>query len=238
MQCSNNLKHHSLTVFRWIISSGSNFKLTFTQYRIYRFTAYRLYFCIAQTDMRNLVYFIIPFLIFACNGVKTDYTPDHNERNFENMLDTILPFFAKLHDSIPESGKFSPQYRGYMNAHKKERDYQFLYFSEHSDSYSYFMITRKEPSIKNDKYVAICGRFKRNKDGQIDTAAYEELFWTWKMKMDELKTKSDKLFRTMLETGSVDDYLPGKSDGEWVEFPGNGVVYDKKTHTWIKNSGL
>lgn len=156
--------------------------------------------------------------------------------NFNGVLDTILPHFAKLHDSIPESAKFSKRYSDFMQVHKSERQYEWLNYSEQKDGYSYFLISRNEPSIRKDKFSAICGRFKRQNDGSIDSASYEELFWTWKMKKDELAKKADHLFKTVISDGNVDEYTPEHSEGEWVEFPGNGVVYNKEHQKWIAGS--
>lgn len=173
----------------------------------------------------------LTLFLWSCSSDK-QYTTSSYAHNFDGILDTLLPNFAKLHDSIPKQARFSPLYRPFMKLHKSEREYQWLHYTEARDGYAYFMISRKEPSMQNDKFSAVCGRFKRDVSGRIDQAAYEELFWTWKMKKEPLEKKAGILFKAMLETGTVEKYMPENSSEEWVEFPGNGVVYDKGTQSW------
>lgn len=176
------------------------------------------------------VFLGLVLLIFGCNS-KPQYSIADYKLNYDGILDTILPHFSKLHDSIPESQRFLPKNRHFMLVHKVERQYQWMHYTQSKDGYSYFMISRLEPSIKGDKYASICGRFKRDSKGSIDSASYEELFWTWKMKMPELKEKSLILFSTIVETGDIKAYLPEVKEN-WIMFPDKNVSYDKATQTW------
>jgi hypothetical protein len=181
--------------------------------------------------MNKLLTLAFTILLWSCSSDR-QYTTSGFTHNFEGILDTLLPNFAKLHDSIPQQARFSDAYKPFMHLHKKEREYQWLHYTETKEGFAYFMIFRREPSLKNDKFAAVCGRFKREAAGRIDQAAYEELFWTWKMKKEQLQHKGGILFKAMVETGSIEKYLPENSSEEWVEFPGNGVVYDRSSQTW------
>jgi hypothetical protein len=196
----------------------------------------RLSFASNMKKMKISVLSIVILTVVSCQNNSQKIGLSKYSINFDGVLDTILPHFAKLHDSMPESAKFSKRYSEYMQVHKSERHYEWMNYSEQKDGYSYFLISRNEPSIRKDKYSAICGRFKRQNNGSIDSASYEELFWTWKMKKDDLTKKSELLFKTVIDVGNVAAYTPGNSDGEWVEFPGNGVVYDKERQKWIAPS--
>lgn len=182
--------------------------------------------------MKKLI--VVIFLISgltACNN-QPDYSLSEYKINYDGLLDTILPHFSKLHDSIPESQRFLPKNRHFMLVHKVEREYQWLHYTEAANGYCYFMVCRLEPSIKKDKYASICGRFKRNKMGAIDSSSYEELFWTWKMPMPVLKEKSLVLFTQIVEKGNVHQYLPEVKGDQYVMFPDTNVYYDKPTQTW------
>ncbi|MES2618261.1 MAG: hypothetical protein V4613_10300 [Bacteroidota bacterium] len=178
-----------------------------------------------------LVIAMIVLMGVGCKDNKTYQLTDYPV-NYDGLLDTILPHFSKLHDSIPENQRFLPKNKGYMAVHKKERVYEWRHYTQAADGYSYFMVSRLEPSIKRDKYTSICGRFKRTATGAMDSASYEELFWTWKMKMPDLKEKSYILFKQIVEKGEVKQYLPEVSKGEWIMFPDKNVWYDKATQTW------
>ncbi len=187
--------------------------------------------------MRNFNSCFLVLIVMTSCGANADYSATRLNKNLDGMMDTLLPFFARLHDSIPTEQRFSSEYKAYMDQHKKENDYRFLYYAEHSDSFVYVMISRKEASIKNDKLSALCARYRRDASGRIDTSGFEELFWTWKMKREQLIEKSEVLFSEILKNGNVDKYLPENSEGEWVEFPGNGVYYDRVSHIWLKKPG-
>jgi len=177
-----------------------------------------------------IVSFVLVLILNSCSN-NSKYALSDYKVNYDGLLDTILPHFSKLHDSIPENQRFLPKNKHFMLVHKGERKYQWMHYTESKDGYAYFMVSRLEPSIKGDKFASICGRFKRNQIGAIDSSSYEELFWTWKMKMPELKEKSAVLFSTMVKTGNVNAYLPEVKE-DWVMFPDKNVSYDKATQTW------
>lgn len=183
-------------------------------------------------NIKHLILSALVLLLFACNTSKAKYELSNYKINYDGVLDTIIPHFAKNHDTIPVALKFSPKFKFYYDLQKQERNYQWLNYTEAEDGYSYFLIKRDEPSLKRDKFIAICGRFKRSKNGSIDSASYEEIFWTWKMRVEPLKEKALTLFEKAVEGKSLADYTPEKSKDEWIEFPGNGVYYDKSSQSW------
>ena len=183
-------------------------------------------------NTKYIIFSVLSLLFFACNSSKAKHDLSNYKVNYEGVLDTIIPHFAKKHDTIPSASIFSPKFKWYYDQQKQERNYKWLNYTEAKDGYSYFLIQRDEASIKRDKFIAICGRFKRMQDGRIDSATYEEIFWTWKMKIEQLTEKAPILFGKAVDGESLADYTPEKSKDEWIEFPGNGVYYDKVSQTW------
>jgi hypothetical protein len=182
---------------------------------------------------KTIQFLIAIFLLNACNEKHTYQLSDHRV-DYDGLMDTILPFVASLHDSIPANQRFLDKNKTYMQVHKEERQYEWMNYAEKND-YSYFMISRLQPSIKKNKYIAICGRFKRDKGGHFDSASYEEIFWTWKMKKDSLQSKSVTLFNTVVDGKDISPYMPEKSEGLWIEFPSATVSYDKSSNSWKAN---
>ena len=183
-------------------------------------------------NIKYIIFSVLVFLFFACNSSKSKHDLSNYKVNYDGILDTILPHFAKNHDTIPSALKFSPKFKCYYDIQKVERNYQWMNYAEAKDGYSYFLIKRDEPSMKRDKFIAICGRFKRTENGRIDSSSYEEIFWTWKMKVEQLNEKAQVLFEKATEGKSLADYTPERSKDEWIEFPGNGVYYDKAVQAW------
>ena len=190
------------------------------------------YFCSTFMNYKIILCAVGVLFFTACNSSESNYALSAYKNNFDGLMDTILPYLAKGHDTIPKSSRFEAQFKHYYDQQKVERNYQWMHYFEAKDSYSYFAIQRDEPSMKRDKFLAICGRFKRNNLGSVDTSTYEELFWTWKMKAEDLKPKVLELFSKVVKGESLDAYTPEKSKGEWIEFPGNGVSYHQKSKSW------
>lgn len=149
----------------------------------------------------------------------------------DGVLDTLLPFFVKLHDSIPFERRFDAIYRHYMKSQKIERKYKLEYHALGKDGFDYFMVSRLEPSMKGDKYSSMCFRISREMS-QLDTSTYEELFWTWKMRLPELHKKSAFLFKKQVEDGDVSAYYPAKSEEEYIMFPDGNAYFNKVSKTW------
>jgi hypothetical protein len=158
--------------------------------------------------------------------------------NFEAVLDTVLPFFAKLHDSIPSAKKFDPVYKEALKVHVKERQVKGLYFTRLENGTEVYMISRLEPSMNKDKFSALCFTVKRNASGALDLNSYKEEFWTWKLKQPELMRKSAKLYREFVEGKDLSSYYPQNSKGYFIMFPDERVSYDVKTKKWASKDEM
>jgi hypothetical protein len=158
--------------------------------------------------------------------------------NFEAVLDTVLPFFAKLHDSIPNAKKFDPVYKDALKVHVKERQVEGLYYAKLENGTEAYMMMRLEPSMNKDKYSALCFTIKRNTFGALDLNSYKEEFWTWKLKKPELMRKSAKLFKEFVEGKDLSIYYPKNSKGYFIMFPDERVSYDVKTKKWASKDEL
>lgn len=158
--------------------------------------------------------------------------------DFESVLDTVLPFFAKLHDSIPSDKRFDPVYKEALKVHVKERQVNGLFFKKMDDGTEVYMVKRLEPSMKKDKYSSLCFTIKRNASGQLDLNTYQEIFWTWKLREAELMRKSAKLFREFVEGKDLSQYYPQNSKGYFIMFPDERVSYDVKNKKWSSKDDM
>ncbi len=165
--------------------------------------------------------------LLSCNSDR-NYPLSEYGRDYDGMLDTLLPFIAGYNDTLPPKDSITRQK---LMAHKLDRQYEWMHYAEKGNT-AYFMVSRLESSLRKDKYAAVCGKFTRDSQGKVDLSSYEELFWTWKMKKDSLSYKGDILFSIAVENGKLDAYLPEKSAGYWIEFPSSNVYYDKAGKAW------
>lgn len=188
---------------------------------------------------------IITILAASCNQSKSktdvsDWKKDSLEMmkaygpnpSQGTLLDVLMPFIAKKHDSIPNASRFDSIYKAFYDGQKLERQYKIMYSGIGKDSAHYLMVSRLEPSIKNDKYASVCIKYKLNGNGLVDTSTYEELFWTWKMLMSELNPKSAELFRKAIKNEDLSQYYPGEGKEEYIMFPDGNAYFDKSSKSW------
>jgi hypothetical protein len=180
----------------------------------------------------NFLYILLMALMVSCQSNHAKIELEDYQEKYDDLLFEIVPFVAKLHDSIPMNERFLSKNKNFMKSHIIEREYQWKNFYKDS-VYSYFQITRLEPSNHRDKYSAICGKFKQKEDGSLDSASFEEIYWTWKMKKDQLDEKSKVLFLRAIKNQSLKAYCDPQTKDDWIEFPNDKVTYDKSTQTWI-----
>lgn len=180
------------------------------------------------------------YFIFV--GILLGFVACQSAQNFRQnlpstqLLDSLMPFMAKRPDSATSVNRFEACFKSYYQQQKQEKQYQFTHAFKANNGYEYLMVKRLEPSLKHNKFSAVCIRFKRLNNGQLDPKSYEELFWTWKMLPEQLLEKSDVLFEQAIQENDLSVYQPEQSEGEWIEFPGNGVVYDKVNQTWVSKA--
>jgi hypothetical protein len=154
----------------------------------------------------------------------TRYLPLGEQKQF---LNNIGRYIAKLPKRASHEQKFDSRYDEYYQEEMQKYKVQHYYISP--DSTHFFLVNRPAPSLY-EKRVAIGGRLKYNNKGGL--VEYEEVFRTWKMKEDELTRKGEILFKTMVEKGNVNEYLPDKTQEDWVEFPDSRNFFDKTSRRW------
>ncbi len=145
----------------------------------------------------------------------------------EQFLYSISRYTAKLPKRVTHQDKFDARYDGYFRQEMKSYKVEGYYVGP--DSTHFFLISRPAPSLR-EKRVAIGGRLRYDAKGNL--ARYEEVFRTWKMEKEALARKSRILFDTMIKTGNVDDYLPHKTEEDWVEFPDERNYFDVADRRW------
>lgn len=178
--------------------------------------------------LNKIALLLLLFSFISCNR-SNSYKPETflNAKEQEDLLYKVGRFIAKLPKRVTHDQKFDRKYDQYYREEMKK--YRIQHYHIEPDSTHYFLINRPAPSL-HDKRVAIGGRLKINKNG--DLVEYDEVFRTWKMKEAELTNKGQILFSALVEKGNVDEYLPDKQEDEWVEFPDSRNYFDKVSRRW------
>jgi hypothetical protein len=151
-----------------------------------------------------------------------------NEDQQNELLLKIIPYSAKLPKRYGPDDRFKPELDSFYRIEVRKYCMQHYHVSE--NGYHYFMINRIAPSI-HEKKIAIAGRFRKDAAGKI--SAYEEAFWTYKMKAQDLKEKGKILFSDYVEGKDIMIYMSDKKrQEEWIEFPDANCYFDKKDQCW------
>ncbi|MCS6824743.1 MAG: hypothetical protein NZ529_10640 [Cytophagaceae bacterium] len=170
------------------------------------------------------------FLFLSCDNRNYDIESYYTKEQSDSLMFSILPYIAKLEKKVNYENRFNPEHKAYFMAKWADYKFQFKRYFITEDSTHYFLIWKVAPSLY-EKYIAIGGRFKKDKNGKV--IQFEEIFNTWKMKPDELEEKSFALFDYMVKNGNVDPFM---KEEYLIEFPDDKVYYDKKECRWkVKN---
>lgn len=182
--------------------------------------------------IQQIAFFLLAIIVLSsCTDKQENYEPNAylSEKDQHDLLLQILPYFAKVPKGFdtPEM-KFSMTLDTFYNHEVKKYAMQHYFISK--DSVHHFMVNRPAPSLY-EKKIAIAGKFKKDHDGKI--IDYEEVFWTYKMKIPDLNNKGKILFDEMIKGRSLTSYMPGKNEEEWIEFPDAKITYNKNQQQWM-----
>jgi hypothetical protein len=184
-------------------------------------------------SLKIIILFVIGGLFASCTDnvkvSKDEYAVENyiKKEELNKNLEPIFPYLAKLENGVNYNNRFDDSSKGYFIERQKFHKFSFERYFINKDSVHYFLIWKVAPSLY-EKKIAIGGRYKKDAQGKI--YAFEEIFNTPKMKLDELKEKSFMLFDYMVQNGNVEKFY-GHYD--LVEFPDGKCMYDKENSKWI-----
>lgn len=138
----------------------------------------------------------------------------------------IIRFVSKAPDGTSGNEKFDAKYNAYYEENAKRC---FLEFYTVKDNYHYFLVTQPAASMVEKRH-ATGGRFALNDKGEV--TEYEEIFRTWKMTPQDLRTKSEIIFNDMVAGESLERYYTKHAGDKYIEFPDDRTYYDKEARAW------
>lgn len=139
---------------------------------------------------------------------------------------SIIRYVAKAPDGVSGESRFDPKFNDYYEGKVKEC---FLELYAVRDSDHYFLVTQPAASLVEKRH-ATGGRFVLSDKGEI--TEYEEIFRTWKMKPEDLRVRSEVIFKDMIVGKSLERYYTKHAGDKYIEFPDDKVYYDKEARAW------
>lgn len=177
----------------------------------------------------KIIYCIAGILfLMSCNQQKDSILADDQltPSQKEAVKKSIIRYVSKGPDNVSAQDRFKPDYDKYYEGNAKRC---FLEFYTVKGGYHYFLVTQPAASLVEKRH-ATGGRFMLNDKGEI--TEYEEIFRTWKMTPKELKTKSELLFRELIEGKSMERYYTKHAGDQYIEFPDDRTYFDKESRSW------
>jgi hypothetical protein len=183
--------------------------------------------------MRTFIFLF--FLLFAVTSCKeadfeSKYNPNllMNQSQQDSLTYSIIRYMGKMPKYANDSSKFEQKFDSAYNFVSKEHRLIGLF---KDGGKVFFLYARQAPSLE-EKYVAIAGFVELENQKMI---AYEEVFRTWKKKINELEPLAFKLFDEMIQGKDLSVYYPENSGEEYIiEFPSAEVLFDKESRKWLR----
>lgn len=179
----------------------------------------------------NSSWFILcTVVLFACNNTDVNPNSTLSFKEQETFKYEVARYINHLPKFATEQTKFDAQF---------DSDYRFKAQKSSLDKYFigkgdtvYFEISKIAPSMQIKK-IATAGKLVRNAQGNI--IYYKEVYRTWKMDEEELKTKTSTLFQKMLQGNDLSPYYTQNSGKDlFIEFPDEHTTYDVAQRIWIR----
>jgi len=171
---------------------------------------------------------VFGFAIFM-TSCKNGHDPKKHlsEQDQYKLIRQSVYYSAKLPPNGNHQTKFSKDYDWYYDLAAKET--KLLKYAKGEDGSDYFLMSRKARSI-TPMQEGIGGKLRVDPSGKL--IAYEEIFRTWKMPEDSLRTKGAMLFERMVKGKDLTLYYSKYQADRFIEFPDDRFFFDKETMSW------
>ena len=179
---------------------------------------------------RLLLFLAIIAAYSSCSSPsKKNYNPAiyYTESESSELLLKLIPYSAKLPGGYNYTNRFDVVLDSFYREEVKKYKLEKYYVLE-NDSVHYFLLSRVAPSLY-EKRIAIGGKFTKDATGKINN--YEEAFWTFKLKLEDLKIKTMVLFSDYVDGKDLSKCQPENME-DWIEFPDKNNAYDKREQCW------
>jgi hypothetical protein len=164
--------------------------------------------------------------LLGCQA-KTEPAGYLNQQEQAHLVRRLAPYIAPPPEGVTGAQRLTPAFKDYFDAQAKTLSLKGLVVDNDT---ARFLLYRPAPSNEN-KLIAVAGKAYPAK-GTDDFGSYEEAFWTWKMKPEELDKKASKLFDKYLEGEDLEPYMNSSGVDYWIEFPSEDTRFNVSTRTW------
>lgn len=171
-----------------------------------------------------LLFISLSILLFSCKD-NYDVSKYYSAGERDTLLTTIITYIYTQPQYATWETRFDSKYRKYYVSQLSKFRFE-KYFITQSNTHYYYII-RPARSI-NGNLRGVGGSFKLDENGKI--ISFKEIFNTPVGDLNELREKGDELFKWMVKTGHVNEYV---KNSDYIEWPNVQSYYDTIRHEWL-----
>jgi len=145
----------------------------------------------------------------------------------DSLIYKTLRYSAKLPPTATHETKFNSVFDPYYKSFLKTYDIRHYWISP--DKTNFFFMTREARSVTPMR-EGIGGKLTVGDQGRI--TSYEEIFRTWKMADDSLKSRGEELFNAMIKGEDLTPYYSKNKGDRYIEFPDDRFFFNKNDKRW------
>ena len=174
--------------------------------------------------------FVVPFVVVASLLVScsSPYDAGSNLSDAERQryLKQLAPYIHKKPDGLTFEERFHEKAAAYYQQFSEKTDSRITHFVR-NDSVSFFFFKFRDLTSLYEHYRGIGGYFKTSPDTTLSLVNL--LYHTPRFTAEEMDEKSEILFREMVTTGNVDNFVGNRS---FIHTPNSDFYYNTKLNRW------
>jgi len=184
-----------------------------------------------QKGLLNKFIFMLVLLGSSCSNDPCRPEKFLTSMDQQKLIRESVYFSMKLPPNANHQTKFDPEFKWYYDRAAKEVD--LLKYCVDPNGTHYFLMTRVARSITPMR-EGIGGKIKLDAAGKL--SEYEEIFRTWKMPSDSLKTRGAMLFDRMVMGKDLTLFYSKFQGDKYIEYPNERFSFDKTSRLWHDHS--
>lgn len=174
--------------------------------------------------------FCFSVLLLSCED-KFDVDTWFEAKEKDSVLTDIITYIYAWPQSAKWNTRFDPRFRQHYVSQLGNFKFENYYHDTNTGIHYYYIIRPARSAQGNIRGVG--GKFWRDKRNKI--ISFREEFNTPVATLDELQQRGKELFKRMIRTGNIDDYL---KHPDYIEWPNELTYYDTVRYEWRIKPGL
>jgi hypothetical protein len=186
-----------------------------------------------KSPFKSLLLSCLLILLLSGCQKQVEYHSPLSQSEEDSLKYRLIRYVAKKPKKASHQSKFSPEFDDYYRE-QAFQNFRLEAYQKGEKDTLFLLLSRPAPSLYEKCVgVGIKCKFEGEK-----LSYYQEVFRTWKMKPEVLKTRATLLFEKMCLGQDLSPYYPQNSKEEYIEFPDAQTYYDTNDRIWKSKSAI